>query len=136
MGAFGISTRSRSNQTIDNSDRRLVIGRDGTIDQINLTVGGRDNRQTNTLATDGGIALSGTSNTVTVTNNSLDGGAVQALKDVSLAQSNLAAGAVKNLTEIAQTQQTGGANVTQKTILYIALGLGALFALLALFKSR
>lgn len=140
MGGFAglTSSESREETSISFSDQKIAASDYSTVTQPRASASGKNSNLRQTVASGHGISVGGNGSSVyqTITNNELDGGAIEALRDLSLAQSNLAAGAVKNLTEIAQTHQTDGANVTQKTILYIALGLGALFALMALFKSR
>ena len=141
MGFGPFSSDSTTRNRVQNVDNAQTVAERGQA--IQQRGGGKNSKSAQ--ADGGSLAVQGNRNTVTVTNNLTDAGAVAAglsafqtsaglLGRTLDAQSNLAVGALQQSAELAQTKVTDGANLTSKNVTLALVVLAALAGLVFLLK--
>lgn len=132
---FDSTSRSSSrtnniNNTLGASDQAEVQANRFTVDKKGSAA------QANAA---GSAAITGSGNTVTVTNTGTDYGALALAGDLLGAtlesQSNLTAGALAANRELAETKVSDGANITSKTVRIALIAAAAVVAVVFLFKK-
>lgn len=132
----------KTSSSVSFRDEKIGAADNALVNAPKSTVSGKNNRIN--AAYDHGVAVNGQNNTVTVTTT--DNGTVSAALDLArdslLSQANLAVESIgasnatnERLKDLAETRATDGGNITQRTILYVILGLAGLWALTYLLRK-